>query len=74
MGILDIETEVRKLRKEVEELKKQITSLSKFVAPTVAVGSWLPVKEVFGEKIKGVWSSDYEGPNGFFNDPNRPFP
>ena len=58
-------------QKEIAELKRRVEYLEKLdpnYGKTVAY-NWGQ-----NHTYKSPWSEDYKGPNGFFDDPNRPFP
>ena len=65
--INDLVQEVNYLKRRIEELGhgKQVSVYGKS-APIFGPEN--------GHTYESPWSEDYKGPNGFFNDPNRPFP
>lgn len=61
-------TEVFDVQKEIAELKRRVQQLENEKAY-----SGQPLR-VTDDVYNSPWSDEYKGPNGFFNDPNRPFP
>ena len=59
--VFDAQREIAGLKRRVEYLEKLVPNYNKAVAYDT-------------HTYQSPWSDDYKGPNGFFNDPNRPFP
>lgn len=65
---------INEMQQEVNSLKRRISELES----TRKVSAYGKQPPIFGPQndktYASPWSDDYEGPNGYFNDPNRPFP
>lgn len=62
---------INDLVQEVNALKRRVQQLED------AKDGYGPLKVdaiTYAKIPSSPWSEDYKGPNGFFNDPNRPFP